>query len=78
MFNPLVDSFDQLTDSQIEEKIFELTKKYWQSSRNPSLQTQILNVLEMFKQENIARQQKARQKSLENNNKDLDNLINIS
>jgi len=78
MFNPLVDRFDELTDVQVEEKILELTKKYWQASKNPSLQSQILAVLEMFKQENVSRQAKARQKSLENSNSDLDNLINIS
>lgn len=78
MFNPLVDSFEELTDVQVEEKILELTKKYWQASKNPSLQSQILAVLEMFKQENVSRQAKARQKSLENSNSDLDNLINIS
>jgi hypothetical protein len=77
MFNPLVDSFDQLTDTQIDERIQELGRKYWMT-RNPDVQGQIAVVLEMFKQEAASRRAKAFQKMQENGDNDLDNLINVS
>jgi hypothetical protein len=77
MFNPLVDSFDQLTDTQIDERIQELGRKYWMT-RNPDVQGQIAVVLEMFKQEAASRRVKAFQKMQENGDNDLDNLINVS
>jgi len=78
MFNPLVDDFSELTDTEIENKIIELGKKYWQA-RNPQLQAQIATILEMYKEEARSRRAKAYQKQ---NNQDLDNgldnLINVS
>jgi adenylate kinase len=78
MFNPLVDSFSKLTDTQIEEKIIELGKKYWQADKNPSLQSQIGTVLEMYKQEIELRRARDYQKQKDNSDdNDLDSLINI-
>lgn len=79
MFNPLVDSFDQLTDTEIEQKIIELGRKYWQAGRNPQLQSQIATILDMYKQEIAARRARAYQKQNENQDDNgLDDLINIS
>lgn len=77
MFNPLVDSFDNLTDSDIENKIVELQRKYF-LTHNPSLQNQISVILDMYKEE--ARSRRAKQFAKLNNqdNNDLDSLINIS
>ena len=78
MFNPLVDDLSILEDSEIESKISELSKKYFQA-RNPDLQRQISVILEMYKQEIITRREKARlQQQQENGEEGLDNLINIS
>jgi len=78
MFNPLVDNMSQLTDSELDAKISELGKKYWQS-RNPQLQGQIATILEMYKQEAISRREKQKIKQdQENGENGLDNLINIS
>ena len=77
MFNPLVDSFDDLTDSEVDDKIQELSRKYWQT-KNPSLQQQISTVLEMFKAEAATRRAKQLQKSQTDNESGLDNLINVS
>ena len=74
MFNPLVDSFSELTDSEIENKISELGRKYFQS-HNPQVQQQIATILEMYKEE--ARSRRAKQFT-QNGNNDLDSLINIS
>lgn len=78
MFNPLVDSFEELSDQEVENKIFELTKKYWQSSRNPELQNQVLTVLNMYKMEMQARQAKQQIKNQDQDDNSLDNLINVS
>ena len=78
MFNPLVDDLSQLQDSEIENKISELSRKYFQA-RNPDLQRQIAVILEMYKQETLIRREKARlQQNQENGEEGLDNLINIS
>lgn len=78
MFNPLVDSFSELTDSEIDEKISDLSRKYY-ISRNPDVQMQIATLLDMYKEEMLAR--RARQKlelSEQNGDNDLDSLIKVS
>lgn len=77
MFNPLVDDFSALTDTEVEEKVVELGRKYWMS-RNPDLQAQIATILEMYKEEARARRARAYQQSQQNNDSGLDNLININ
>jgi hypothetical protein len=78
MFNPLVDDLSVLDDLEIENKISELSRKYFQA-RNPELQRQVAVILEMYKQESITRREKARlQQNQENGEEGLDNLINIS
>jgi hypothetical protein len=77
MFNPLVDDFSQLTDNEIEDKIVELGRKYWQA-RNPALQAQVATILEMYKQEAGLRRAKAYQKQSDQDDSGLDNLINVS
>ena len=79
MFNPLVDSFSELKDVEIENKIVELQRKYFQAGANPQLQQQVQAILEIYKLE----MQERRSKSLQKQNQDdgensLDNLINIS
>ena len=54
MFNPLADSFEDLTDAQIQEKVQDLTRRYYQT-RNPGLQNQIAVMLDMFRQEQTLR-----------------------
>lgn len=77
MFNHLVDSFDELSDSEVEDKIIELGRKYWMS-RNPDVQAQIYVVLEMFKQEAVVRRAQSIQKSQSDDDNGLDKLINVS
>jgi len=75
MFNPLADNFEDLTDSQIQEKVQDLTRRYYQTS-NPGLQNQIAVMLDMFRQEQTIRMYK--QKQQDDDDPDLDNLININ
>jgi hypothetical protein len=77
MFNPLVDSIESLSEDEIQIKLSELSRKYWQS-RNPSVKQQIQTVMEMYKQELFIRKQKEMHKSKDSDDKDLDNLIKIS
>lgn len=77
MFNPLVDDFSLLSDNEIENKIIELGKKYWQA-RNPQVQSQIATILEMYKQEAYSRRAKQSQKDQQDGDNSLDNLINVS
>lgn len=78
MFNPLMDNFNDLTDSEIENKISELSRKYF-ISRNPQVQQQIAVILDMFKQELQSRLAKQRlEQQQQNGENGLDNLINIS
>lgn len=77
MINPLVD-LTQYTDTQLEDKIQELTKKYFMA-RNPDLQLQIFNMLDMYKIELQTRRQRVyEQQFIKQQEKGLDNLININ
>lgn len=76
MFNPLVDSFSDLTDTEIDNKILDLTKKYYQT-QNPTLQMQIATLLDMYRSEAQVRRAKAMQ-SQQNGENGLDDLIKVS
>ena len=81
MFNPLINNFNELTDSEIDGKISELSRKYFQTT-NPQVQQQIAVAIDMFKEEALLRRatayQRQVQQSQENGESGLDNLINIS
>ena len=75
-FNPLVQSFDELSDNELEEKILTLNKKFWMT-QNPQVKEQITAILDMYKAEMEGRRAKPKIKSQYGDNS-LDNLINIS
>lgn len=78
MFNPLVDSFESLTDAEVENSLRTLSQRYFQT-RNPQLQEQIAVMVEMYREEMRARNAKAQLKQMQNNGESgLDNLINVS
>jgi len=80
MHNPLVTDLDQYTTSQIEDRIIDLQRKYFQTS-NTGLQAQIANILDIYKEEITTRRaiEAQRQKNQdENNDNSLDNLIKVS
>ena len=81
MINPLIDNLSNLTDIQLEAKVMELQRKYFQS-HNLGLKAQIVNILEIYKNELYARRtiaaQRQREQYQENGGNDLDSLINIS
>lgn len=75
--HPLVEHLEQLKTAELENKINELTRKYF-STHNFELQQQIVMVLESYKSEMSRRQQADYDKMMKSRNKDLDKLININ
>jgi ribosomal protein L29 len=75
--HPLIDDFSDLTDTELNEKISELSQKYWKT-RNPSVQIQMTMILDQLKEEQRLRIQKSQQQNQDSDENDLDNLINIS
>ena len=76
MFHPFEGDLSQLKDSEIEERVSELTKKYFQAGRlgKPELLTQISTFLTIYKEEMSKR---LRTKTQGNLDGDLDQLINV-
>jgi hypothetical protein len=75
--HPLLESLSNLTDNELEQKITNANKMYWQTN-NPDVRQQVTMVIESYKQELETRRINQRLKQQENGNSDLDNLINIS
>lgn len=74
--HPMHKMDEDLTVSQLEEKIHDLTKKYWMTA-NPQVKEQISTFIEIYKTELDVKisKQKIYQ---DNGDNSLDNLINIS
>jgi len=79
MLNPLIDNLSNLTLHELENKIHDLQRKYFQTN-NTSVQSQIVNILEIYKQELHTRRaiEFQRLKDQQDPNNSLDSLINIS
>ncbi|NBU68420.1 MAG: hypothetical protein EBS49_02155 [Verrucomicrobia bacterium] len=77
MIHPLVDTTD-LTDKQLEEKIQELSKKYFMVG-GAELKNQVALILNIYKNELQNRRMKSYEEQFEKNKeKGLDNLINFN
>lgn len=74
--HPLAEDFTNLKDSEIEERIHELSKKFYMTS-NPQVQRQISLFLELYQEELRTRRAKLWQQQYQNRDKDLDNLIKV-
>ena len=79
MFNPLLPDLSSLKNDDIDNKIVELMKRYTVASRfgQGGVCEQILVLLEAYRSEQSARHQAAIQKMIKNQDKDLDDFINI-
>ena len=75
--HPLLGSLNNLSDNELEQKLSEVNKRYWQTS-NPEIREQIIMVIESYKLELDSRRVKQKLESQQNGNPGLDNLINIS
>jgi hypothetical protein len=76
MFHPLEGDLTQLKDNEIEEKLFELNKKYYQAYRlgNQDLLTQVAIFVNIYKDELNRRNAIRLNGQLDG---DLDQLINV-
>lgn len=74
--HPLVDSLDNLDDSQLEEKILDLTRKYFTAQRlgKPELLTQLQTLVNIYKEERTRRSIEKTKKELDGG---LEQLINV-
>ena len=75
--HPLAEDFSQLKDIEIETRIQELNRKYWQA-HNPGVQHQISMFLDLYNEELRSRRAKQWQQQYQNRDKDLDKLINVN
>jgi hypothetical protein len=76
MFHPFEGDIAQLKDSEVEEKLFELNKKYFAAYRlgKPELLTQLATFVTIYKDEMTRRNQLRMKQQLDG---DLDQLINV-
>jgi hypothetical protein len=76
MFHPLETDLSQLKDNDLEEKVQELTKKYYLAMRlgNNDLLTQLSTFIIIYKDEMSRRYQSKLKNNLDG---DLDQLINV-
>lgn len=75
--HPMVDDLSQLKDTELENKVQELSRKYFQT-HNPALQYQISLFLDMYRSELQSRRAKVWQEQYQKRDTDLDSLININ
>lgn len=75
MINDVINNLESLKDSELEEKIQDLTRKYYTAYRlgKPDLLTQISNFITIYKEE-MSRRYLSKNNG---NNEDLDQLINV-
>lgn len=79
MFHPLLPDLSTLKDADVEAKIADLNKKYHIAARsgNGALCSQIIIALEEYKTELQKRLLNQSKVAMKNQNKDLDDLINV-
>lgn len=73
--HPLIDDLKEFTDSQLQEKVVTLKRRYF-STMNPEVQSQITLLIDTYQWE-IEKRDREKRKSQKPDN-DLDNLINVS
>jgi flagellar basal body rod protein FlgG len=77
MIHPLAEDLSGLKDVEIENKLQELSKKYFQTS-NTDVKQQMSVFIEIYRNELQARRLKAIEQQYQKRDKDLDNLIKVS
>lgn len=78
--HPLFENTQSLSDNDIEEKVMQLNRKYFQT-QNPQVRNQISILLDDYKLELETRRAKQKleaQQQQQNGESGLDNLINVS
>jgi len=80
MYHPLLDNPANLKDAELENRILDLTKKYHIAARMGQgvVCDQIVTILGSLKDEQLRRGQEMIKKTQSNQNKNLDDLINVT
>lgn len=77
MFHPFSEDTKDLTVQELQDKVSDLSKKYFQTP-NPQVKQQIQTFIEFYQQEIRIKESKLRQEEQKNGDLDLDNLIKVS
>ncbi len=79
MYNPLLSDVGQLKDSELENKILDLNKKFHIAAKMGYGQIceQIVIALNVYKDETLRRQKVAMEKLAKKQDNDFDDLINV-
>lgn len=75
--HPHIENLKELTDNQIEQKIYKLNSLYFMA-HDQNVRYQIILLLDSYKVELEERRAAAKKKQEDQGRDDLDNLINIS
>lgn len=77
MMHPLAEDFSKLKDAEVETRIQDLSKKYFQT-QNPSVKQQIAIFLDIYRAELSVRRAKSLEQLHQKRDKDLDSLIKVN
>lgn len=77
MLHPLGQDLSLLKDAELEEKVSDLTRKYF-ITHNPMLREQIASMLDAYRLELQDRRSRVLTQEYQNREKGLDNLINVN
>jgi hypothetical protein len=77
MMHPLSEDYTKLKDAEVEARIQDLSRKYFQT-QNSAVKQQIAIFLDIYKAELSSRRAKATEQLYQKRDKDLDSLIKVS
>lgn len=77
MIHPLAEDYSKLKDVEVENRIQDLSKKYFQT-QNSAVKQQIAIFIDIYKAELSVRRAKAMEQLHQKRDKDLDSLIKVS
>jgi hypothetical protein len=75
--HPLAEDLRNLKDSEVENRIQELSKKYFMAI-NPAVKHQITQFIDLYKAELADRRARQWREEYQKRDTDLDSLINVS
>ncbi len=75
--HPLAEDYSALKDAEIENRLQDLSKKYFQTN-NPAVKQQIAVFIDIYRTELSVRRAKAVEQQYQRRDKDLDKLIKVS
>ena len=79
MYNPLLQDPSKIKDADLESKIIDLRKKYHIAAKmgHGMICDQIILTINLYREEQTRRHLETMQKIIKNQDKDLDDLINV-